>query len=386
MSARRARAAASHDARFMARALELAARGVGRTFPNPPVGAVFVRGGRIVGEGWHHRAGGPHAEIEALRDAGEGARGAELFVTLEPCAHHGRTPPCVEAMLPLGLRRVVVAVRDPNPRVRGRSIQRLRRAGVPVVVGEGAAEAEELLVGHTSVILRQRPHVVLKLATTLDGRIAAASGDARWITSPAARRVAHGLRDVCDGILVGAGTVRADDPELTCRVRGGRDPVRVVLSGPRLALPRQARILTSGRAPTWIVAPRGAAARRVAALERAGARVLLLPARRGRVAFADVLHALSADVGLTTLLVEGGADVAAAALRARLVDRLVLFIAPTLLGGDGLGAIGSLGIRRAADALRVRALRVAHVGPDLLLDARLPVADAAPFASSKRPR
>jgi len=370
----------------MARALELAARGVGRTFPNPPVGAVFVRGNRIVGEGWHHHAGGPHAEIEALRDAGERARGAELFVTLEPCAHHGRTPPCVEALLPLGLGRVVVAMRDPNPRVRGRSIQRLRRAGVAVVVGAGAADAEELLVGHTSVTIRRRPHVVLKLATTLDGRIAAAGGDARWITSSAARRVAHGLRDVCDGVLVGAGTVRADDPELTCRVRGGRDPVRVVLSGPRLALPRRARVFTSGRAPTWVVAPRGATATEVAALERAGARVLLLPARRGRVPFADVLRALAAEVGLTTVLLEGGADVAAEALRARLVDRLVLFLAPSLLGGDGLGAIGSLGIRRAADALRVRGLRVAHVGPDLLLDARPPVADAAPFASVRRSR
>jgi diaminohydroxyphosphoribosylaminopyrimidine deaminase/5-amino-6-(5-phosphoribosylamino)uracil reductase len=384
---------ASRDARFMARALELAARGVGRTFPNPPVGAVFVRGGRIVGEGFHRRAGGPHAEIEALRAAGARAEGAELFVTLEPCAHHGRTPPCVEALLPLGLTRVVVAARDPNPRVRGRSITRLRRAGVPVVVGEGAAQAAELLVGHTSIVTRGRPHVVLKLATTLDGRIAAAGGDARWITSAAARRTAHGLRDVCDGVLVGAGTVRADDPELTCRLRGGRNPVRVVLCGPRLDLPRRARVLGGG-APTWIVAPRGAAVARVAALERAGAHVLLLPARRGRVAFADVLRALTTEVGLTTLLVEGGAVVAAAALRARLVDRLVLFVAPTLMGGDGLAAIGSLGVRRAADALRVHDVRVARVGSDLLLDARLPVAantstlgqGLAPFASSRGPR
>lgn len=377
---------ATRDARFMGRALELAARGVGRVFPNPPVGAVFVRGGRIVGEGYHHGAGQPHAEIEALKVAGERARGAELFVTLEPCAHHGRTPPCVEAMLPLGLSRVVIALRDPNPLTRGRSIKRLRRAGVPVVVGVGAREAEELLVGFRSAMLRHRPHVVLKLATTLDGRIAAAGGDARWITSSAARRVAHGLRDVCDGILVGAGTVRADDPELTCRVRGGRDPVRVVLSGPRLALPRRARVFTSGTGPTWVIAPRATPAAKVGALERAGARVLLLPARRGRVPFADVLRALTADVGLTTLLVEGGAQVAAEALRARLVDRVVWFLAPSLLGADGLGAVGSLGIRRAADALRLGDLRVANVGPDLLLDARLRAVDATPFASLRRPR
>ncbi|TMB48426.1 MAG: bifunctional diaminohydroxyphosphoribosylaminopyrimidine deaminase/5-amino-6-(5-phosphoribosylamino)uracil reductase RibD, partial [Deltaproteobacteria bacterium] len=180
----------------MARALALAAEGLGRTFPNPPVGAVFVRGGRVVGEGFHHRAGAPHAEIEALRAAGGRVHGATLYVTLEPCSHHGRTPPCADALVGLGLRRVVVALVDPNPRVRGRGIAKLRRAGIRVVVGPGAEEARLLTAGYRSRVLRGRPLVTLKLATTLDGRIAAASGDARWITGPAARRLAHALRDV----------------------------------------------------------------------------------------------------------------------------------------------------------------------------------------------
>src|SRR5262245_24025237 len=201
----------------MARALALAERGLGRTFPNPPVGAVLVRDGRVVGEGFHQRAGEPHAEIQALRAAGERARGATLYVTLEPCTHFGRTPPCVDALLPLGLRRAVVAMVDPDPRVRGRGIARLRRARVAVAVGPGAEDARRLMLGFCSRVLRGRPLVTLKLAATLDGRIATASGDARWVTGPPARRLAHALRDLSDAVLVGAGTVRADDPRLTCR-------------------------------------------------------------------------------------------------------------------------------------------------------------------------
>ena len=361
---------AAADARFMARALALAAEGLGRTFPNPPVGAVFVRGGRVVGEGFHHRAGAPHAEIEALRAAGGRVRGATLYVTLEPCAHHGRTPPCAEALVGLGLRRIVVAMVDPNPRVRGRGIAKLRRAGIPVAVGPGAEEARLLTAGYRARVLHGRPLVTLKLATTLDGRIAAAGGDARWITGPAARRLAHALRDVSDAVLVGAGTVRADDPRLTCRLPGGHDPVRIVLAGPALRLPARARVLARGGPPTWVVAPRGAPAARVAALRRRGVEVLLVPGRRGRVPFAALVRLLGAR-GLTSLLVEGGGTVAAEALRARAVDRLVLFVAPAILGGDGVAAVGPLGRVRARDAVRVGGLAVAHVGPDLVLEGRV---------------
>jgi diaminohydroxyphosphoribosylaminopyrimidine deaminase/5-amino-6-(5-phosphoribosylamino)uracil reductase len=354
----------------MARALELAARGLGRTFPNPPVGAVLVRAGRIVGEGFHHRAGAPHAEIEALRAAGARARGATLYLTLEPCTHFGRTPPCVDALLPIGLARVVVAMPDPNPRVRGRGIACLRRAGLAVAVGPGRDQARRLTAGYTSRVLRGRPLVTLKLAATLDGRIAAAGGDARWITGAAARRLAHALRDVSDAVLVGAGTVRADDPRLTCRLPGGHDPIRVVLAGPRLALPARARLLARGGPPTWVVAPRSARRAQVAALRRRGIEMVLLPGRSGRVSFAAVARALG-ERGITSLLVEGGGAVAAAALRARVVDRLVLFLAPALLGGDAVAAIAALGVRRVADAVRIAEPSLAQIGADLVLEGRV---------------
>src|SRR4029453_19276668 len=273
--------ARASDAGCMRRALALAARGLGRTWPNPPVGAVLVRGGRVIGEGFHTRAGAPHAEIEALRAARGRPRGAELFVTLEPCSHHGRTPPCADALLGLGLSRVVVAVPDPNPRVRGRGIRTLRAHGIPVTVGIEATAAGEPLPGFRSSMRRRRPPVMLKLASTLDGRIAARGGDARWITGPAARRRGHELRDVHDAILVGAGTVRADDPALTCRIRGGHHPVRVILAGPRLDLPPGARILDVRAAPTWVVTTGRAQPSRVRRLRRRRGGVVT-PSGRGR--------------------------------------------------------------------------------------------------------
>lgn len=370
MSAPRRRPPAAADARFMARALELAARGLGRTFPNPPVGAVLVRGGRIVGEGFHRRAGAPHAEIEALRASGGRARGATLYVTLEPCTHQGRTPPCVDTLLPLGLRRVVVATTDPDPRVRGRGLRKLRRARIPVRVGPGAAEARLLTAGYRSRVLRARPLVTLKLAATLDGRIAAVGGDARWITGPAARRLAHALRDVSDAVLVGAGTVRADDPRLTCRLPGGHDPHRIVLAGRRLDLPRAAEVFRPGGPPTLVVVPAGAPAGRVRTLRRRGVEVLCLPGRRGRVPFTAVVRALAAR-GFTTLLIEGGGTVAAEALAARVVDRLVLFLAPALIGADGVPAIGPLGLRHPSGAIRLDHLAVGRSGHDLVLEGHI---------------
>lgn len=356
-----------NDADLMRRALALGARGLGRTWPNPPVGAVLVRDGKVVGEGFHRRAGAPHAEIEALRAAGRRARGAELFVTLEPCTHHGRTPPCVDALLPLGLTRVVVGAVDPNPQVRGRGVRRLRQSGIPVVVGVEARAADELVAGFRSRILLGRPLVTLKLALTLDGRIAAHGGDGRWITGPAARREAHALRGATDAVLVGAGTVRADDPRLTCRLPGGHHPLRIVLAGPTLDLPRGARVLTAGGPPTLILAPVGATARRVAALRRLGVEVELLPARGGLIPFEAVVTALGRR-GVTRLLVEGGATVGAAALAARAVDRVVLFVAPSILGGDGVPAVGSLGIRRAAGALRLAQITMRRVGEDVVVE------------------
>jgi diaminohydroxyphosphoribosylaminopyrimidine deaminase/5-amino-6-(5-phosphoribosylamino)uracil reductase len=351
----------------MARALELAARGLGRTWPNPPVGAVLVRAGRILGEGYHARAGAPHAEIAALRAAGRSA-GATLYVTLEPCTHHGRTPPCVDTLLRAGLRRVVVAIADPNPRVRGRGLARLRRGGIAVRLGPGGGEAARLTAGYRSWVLRGRPLVTLKLALTLDGRIAARSGHARWITSPGSRRLAHGLRDVTDALLVGARTVRADDPRLTCRLPGGRDPLRIVLWGGQKALSTRARVFGPG-GPTLVIGPQGASATNVARLRRRGIEVVLLPGRR-RVSFRALLRMLGSR-GVTSLLVEGGGDVAAQALSARGVDRVVLFMAPTFLGADGVAAIGSLGLRRAGGGPAVELIGVGRSARDLVLEGRV---------------
>ncbi len=357
------------DAPFMRRALALAARGLGRTWPNPPVGAILVRGGRVVGEGYHRRAGAPHAEIEALRAAGSRARGAELFVTLEPCTHHGRTAPCMDALLALDLARVVVAVADPDPRVRGRGLRRLRQSGVPVTLGVEAIAASELLAGFRSRVLRGRPLITLKLAVTLDGRIAARGGDARWITGAPARRLAHELRGVSDAVLVGAGTIRADDPRLTCRVPGAHDPLRVVLAGRALDLPPRARVLAPGGPPTLVVAPADALPRRVDALRRRGVEVLLVPSPGGRIPFGAVARALG-DRGLTSVLVEGGAIVAADALVARVVDRMIVFVAPALLGGDAVPAIGALGIGRAGAAVRLADSRIRRVGDDVVVEGR----------------
>jgi diaminohydroxyphosphoribosylaminopyrimidine deaminase/5-amino-6-(5-phosphoribosylamino)uracil reductase len=357
----------------MDRALVLAARGLGRTFPNPPVGAVFVRGGRIVGEGFHRRAGGPHAEIAALRQAGERARGADLYVTLEPCAHQGRTPPCAAALVPLRLRRVVVALMDPDPRVRGRGLRLLRAGGVRVSVGQGAAAAEKLLAGHRSLVERGRPWIVLKLGTSLDGRIGTPNGRSRWITGPPARRRAHELRGMVDAVVVGARTVRADDPRLTCRIRGRRSPIRVVVTGARPNLPPRAQVLRDGLAPTWVVVPRGAPRGAVTALRRRGVEVIEVRADGQRVAFPALVRAL-AGRGITRLLIEGGGEIAAAALRARAVDEVAIFLAPILIGADGIPAIGRLALRSLGRAVRLHGVQIERVGRDLLVraDVRYP--------------
>jgi diaminohydroxyphosphoribosylaminopyrimidine deaminase/5-amino-6-(5-phosphoribosylamino)uracil reductase len=359
----------------MARALALAARGVGRTHPNPPVGAVVVQRDRVIGEGFHRRVGSAHAEIVALRAAGRRAAGATLYVTLEPCTHYGRTPPCLDSVLASRVARVVIGIRDPNPRVRGRGIAALAKAGVAVTVGTLAPECREISAGYLSWIQRRRPLVVLKLAASLDGRIATATGAARWITAAPARRRAHELRNRLDAVMVGAGTVRADDPQLTCRVRGGRDPIRVVVSG-SLRVPRRARLLRSrSPAPTWIITSRDASRRREATLSGAGATVIRLPGR-GRVRAGAVLDELGRR-GVTSVLVEGGASLAGELIRAGLVDRLILFLAPILLGGDGVPVVGSLGARNPADALKLRGLRMERVGPDLVLEATLPLPPVA---------
>ncbi len=348
--------------RYMRLALAEAARGAGRTSPNPAVGAVIVKGGRVVARGHHARAGGPHAEIVALRAAGARARGADLYTTLEPCDHHGRTPPCSLAIAEAGVRRVFSGSRDPNPLVDGRGVARLREAGVEVITGVLAAECDALNAAWFTYITRGRPFVTLKLATTLDGRLATRGGDARWVTGPEARAWVHRLRDRVDAVLVGRGTALADDPRLTARLPGGggRDPLRVVLDT-RRSLPPTLKLFRQRSAARTLVAHAAARARPL------GPRVDLLRCRRGPggLDLHDLLGRLAAR-GVTHLLVEGGGEVAASFLSAGLVDRLALFLAPKVLGpgrGWGLAAAPA----RMAGALRIEGLAVERLGEDLLL-------------------
>lgn len=356
----------SDDARYMRLALRAGRRGLGRTSPNPAVGAVLVRRGTVVGTGYHRRAGEPHAEVEALRAAGSRARAATLYVTLEPCAHQGRTPPCVEAVLAAGVRRVVIASRDPNPHVAGGGAERLRAAGLDVVTGVLEREGDALIAYFRKLVTTGRPFVTLKLAASLDGRIATASGESRWITSAASRRFVHRLRNRHDAVLVGAATAIHDDPQLTCRLRGGRNPWRVIVDG-RLQLPLAAGVVTTARAiPTLVFAASDAGTRRVAALRDAGVDVVLLPAQRGKLAWPGILGELGRR-GVASVLVEGGSEVAAGLLAARCADRLNLFLAPTFIGGDGRALLGSLGVRHLRDAVALGRLEVRRFAQDLFL-------------------
>ena len=358
------------DAAFMRRALEVAERGRGLTSPNPLVGAVVVRAGRVVGEGAHLRAGGPHAEVEALAAAGEAARGATLYVTLEPCNHHGRTPPCAPAVAAAGLARVVTALSDPNPAVAGGGAALLRAAGIAVEAGVLAGEAERQNRAWLTAMREGRPHVTLKAAATLDGRIADVHGTSQWITGEAARARAHRLRADSDAIVVGVTTALRDDPALTVRLATPwpREPYRVVLdTGARLGA--DARLIQAGTPARALVAVgEGAAAGRVAALRAAGATVARCPLREGRIDAAAVLGLLF-EREVRAVLVEGGAETHAAFVDAGLVDRVALFLAPLLLGGRAApGIVGGAG-RELKSALRLGPPAVTALGDDLLLEA-----------------
>lgn len=358
----------SLDGRFMREALALASRARGRTAPNPLVGAVVVRGGRRIAGGYHARAGSAHAEIRAIRGAGERTRGATLYLTLEPCAHWGRTPPCVEAVLEAGFRTVVVGTKDPDPRTSGRSLTRLRRSRIRVRVGVEVDACRRLNRGFFSRVERGRPYTIVKLASTLDGRIATRTGESRWITGPDARAYVHALRRSVDAIAVGSETVRADDPELTAR-RGGRvvhRPRRVVVDS-ALRTPPGARLLEEpGPDGVVLLGGRNAPASRRQRLERAGGRVVSVPERGGHLDLRAAWRRLG-GLGVNELLVEGGGGLAGALLRAGLVDELHLILAPRLIGGDGRPLVGPLGVDRLARALELPNVRVRRLGRDLLL-------------------
>lgn len=349
----------------MALAISLGRRGLGRVWPNPAVGCVLVRGGAIVGRGWTRPGGRPHAETVALAQAGAAARGATAYVSLEPCAHHGQTPPCAGALVDAGIARVVTALTDPDPRVAGGGHARLRDAGVAVTTGVLEAEARRANEGFLSRITRGRPHLTLKLAASVDGRIATATGESQWITGPEARRAVHAMRARHDAVLVGGGTARIDDPSLTVRGLGtAHQPVRVVAAR-RLDLPMDGKLWQDiAAAPVWLCHGPDAAADRRQACTARGARLLGIPVTSDRNLDPRAMLAGLGDAGLTRVFCEGGGALAASLLAEGLVDELVTFGAGLALGAEGTPAIGAMGLDRLHDATRFRLDSLRRIGPD----------------------
>ena len=349
----------------MAHALRLAARGLGNVWPNPAVGCVIIRGGLVVGRGWTQPGGRPHAEVRALAQAGPLARGATAYVTLEPCAHHGQTPPCAEALIFAGVARVVTALTDPDPRVSGKGHAMLRAVGIAVVEGVLADQAARLNAGFLKRVTRGFPFVTLKLAATLDGRTATATGESRWITGPAARRKVHALRMTHDAVMVGSGTALADDPDLTVRDMGAvRQPVRIVLDRMLRHSPGSRLGRTARAHPVWLL--HGATAPETARKTWAetGATLIEVTETNGQLDLHAALQALAAK-GLTRILSEGGSTLAAALVQAGLVDELALFSGAALIGAEGHPALGPLSLATLADAPRPVLRETQALGPDL---------------------
>jgi len=366
------------DEHWMRRALDLAAAGLGRVTPNPMVGAVLVRGDKVIGEGYHARFGGPHAEVVALEQAGPRACGAELFVSLEPCCHHGKTPPCTEAILAAGVRRVVVAVTDPFPEVAGRGLAVLKEADVEVRAGVLEAEARRLNAAYFKRQATGLPLIIAKWAMTLDGRMADATGDSRWISSEESRRRVHEVRRIVDGVLVGARTVEVDRPRLTVRhvepltERG--QPTRIVLDSTLWTDPKREPAASAGDVPVLIYTTAEALEAkgdRAAALREAGCEPVAVPAGPGGVSLEAVLGDLGRR-GMSRVLVEGGARVLGSFFAAGLVDRVMVFVSPKILGGaKGLEPVTGPDARTLAEAIRVEDFAASRVGPDLLIEGRL---------------
>lgn len=353
---------------MMRAALALARRSLGRTWPNPAVGCVIVKDGKIVGRGRTRDGGRPHAEVDALAQAGELARGATVYVTLEPCSHHGKSPPCADALVKAGVARVVSALQDPYPKVDGQGHARLRAAGIEVEVGEGAEEAAEINAGFLMHVRESRPLFHLKLGMSLDGRIATASGESKWITSEAARAQTHRLRATHDAILVGIGTALADNPDLTCRLPGlaAYSPVRVILDSKARLPPESLLARTARTTPVWLLCTSSAPIAAREALKVQGVEIIEVAAGdAGKVDIAVAARALG-QRNLTSVLVEGGGEVAATFLKAGLIDRLTIHRGGRLLGGDGRSAVGALGLDRLDFAPRFTLLSTRVAGGDTL--------------------
>ncbi len=357
----------------MRRVLQLAEKGRGKTRPNPMVGAVIIKNGRLVGEGYHKKAGGPHAEISALKQAGIQARGAEMYVSLEPCCHHGRTPPCTEAIIQSGIKKVYVGVRDANPLVAGKGIRRLKKMGIEVHSGILKKECLRLNEVFFKFIRTNTPFVYLKSGMSLDGKIATTTGESQWITGPQPRALVHKLRNEVDAILVGAGTVVKDNPSLTTRLgkRKGRNPVRVVLD-PECKIPLSAKVFANCREETVIYASRtGLPLPRKKSLSQKKVLVLNFDCRNNEIPLQQLMLELGRQ-GITSVLIEGGSQVNASALRENIVDKVMLFMAPLIIGGASApGVVGGPGIKSLQEALNIKDMNVRSVGRDFLIEGYL---------------
>ena len=352
--------------RYMHRAITLARKGMGKTAPNPAVGCVVVRDGAIVGEGWHRKAGTPHAEVHALRQAGGAARGADVYVTLEPCSHYGKTPPCAEALMEARVQRIFAAMVDPNPKVSGRGVEMLRSAGIEVTIGILERESRLLNEPFIKHVTTGLPFVILKSAMTLDGKTATESGDSKWITNEKSRRYVHKLRALLDAVMVGVGTVTADDPQLTSRIAGGRDPLRIIVDS-ALTIPIHSRVLHLSSPARTVIATLAGSGPKAEQLRDCGVEILQCQEREGRVDLHDLLARLG-SMGVQSVLLEGGSRLAGEALRLGLIDKFLLFYAPKIVGGEAPGLFAGRSAGRMAEAVRLMDLKVRRFDEDIMIE------------------
>lgn len=358
------------DEHWMRKVLRLAEKGKGRTSPNPLVGAILVKNGKVVGEGYHARAGEAHAEILALQRAKERARGATLYINLEPCTHHGKTPPCAPQVIKAGVKSAVIGMEDSNPLVRGKGIETLKKAGLKVHAGILESECRRLNEAFCKYITGREPFVILKVAATLDGKIATREGDSKWISGEASRRFVHRLRDEVDGVLVGIGTVLRDDPLLTARIKGGRDPYRVVLDS-QLKIPEEAKVFGDSPTKVIIATTEAAPKDKIETLKKRGVRVLTLESEEGRIDLKSCLSKLG-ESGMMSLMVEGGNQVNGSFLDKGLIDKLLLFISPRLIGDpQAPGIFGGRGVSKLQEAIPLKEMKAKRVGEDILLEGYL---------------
>ncbi len=355
----------------MQRALELANKAKGRTSPNPMVGAVIVKGYRIISEGYHKKAGTPHAEIVALKKAGNKAKDATMFVTLEPCCHTDkRTPPCTKAIIASGIKKVIIATNDPNPKVSGKGIKELRKAGIETEVGILRSEAKHLNESYNKFIIKKKPFVVLKIAQSLDGKIATAKGESKWITGKTARKHVHQLRNDLDAVLVGIGTVMKDDPSLDCRLRGGRDPYRIIVDS-GLRIPLKSKVLGYSDNKTIIATTNKASKRKISQINTLGAKVLVIKSKAGKVNLKALMKELG-KLDITNVMIEGGSSIASSAISSGIVDRVMFFVAPKIIGGtDSISSIGGKSPSLLGNAIKLKNLRAITIGDDILIEGYL---------------